>query len=143
MNKSGKIGLTAAAFMACTAGAASAGTIVAGTRTSSGTKPFTASQTFPSFGTLLADGDVPAGSVLTDVTDVLTDTLTGNVSGTNLGTGSGTFNVAAEDKTTKTFGTGASALTISTTAIGNSVTGTLAGAPVLVPLLRTGRTAAL
>jgi len=124
MNKSGKIGLTAAALMACTAGAASAGTIIAATRTSTGIKPFAATQTFPAFGALVAAGEVPAGSVLTGVKDTLTDILAGSVSGHNTGLGSGVFTLAAQDNASKTI---AGVLTVDTMTVGNIVSSTLAG----------------
>jgi hypothetical protein len=124
MNKSGKIGLTAAAFMACTAGAASAGTIIAATRTSTGMKPFAATQTFPAFGALVAAGEVPAGSILTGVKDTLTDILAGSVAGNNTGLGSGVFTLAAQDNASKTI---AGVLTVDTMTVGNIVSGTLAG----------------
>jgi hypothetical protein len=133
MNKS-SLTLTAAALLASAGGAASAATIKF-TRTSGPTlKPFTTTQTFPSFGQLLAGGTVPAGATLTMVTDTLTDTLAGSITITNLSGNSGSFTAAALDVATKTL----PGLTITTTVTGNTVSGTLAGGATAGPSASSG-----
>jgi hypothetical protein len=85
MNRTTRIGLTAAALMAC-AGAASAGTAETFTQTQtfSGIPTWTHTFSFLGYNTLLADGDLTADAgPLLDVQDTLTSSLSGTVTITN------------------------------------------------------------
>lgn len=112
MNKSSKIGLTAAALMAC-ASAASAATV---TQTLSfgpqGTK-WTHTFSFNPFN--------PALGTLVKVTDTITENLAGTINITNGGPSSATFSAFLTDTANKTF----SGLTNLSKTVSNTVSGTL------------------
>ena len=108
MNNTGKIGLTAAALMAC-ASAASAATV---TQTQMFGPKKTAWSTTFSFAPFN-----PALGTLVKVTDIITETLSGHVDITNSGSSSATYTAFLTDKATKAF----SGLTTLTKTISNTV----------------------
>lgn len=113
MNRAGKIGLTAAALVAC-AGAASAATITQTVTFGPSTTPWTHTFTFTPFN--------PALGTLTSVSDMITETLMGTITLTNTGTAAAAFSAFLTNTATKSL----PGLTVTTTDIGTSVTGTLA-----------------
>jgi hypothetical protein len=117
-----RISLTAAAFMTCASGIASAATVTQ-TKTSVFSKgsPFT--QTFNGF--VPGSNGVPVGAVLTSVSDTLNDSYTATTQLKNTSGATGTFSIILNDQATKTL---AGVLTVSETAPGTPLfSGTLAG----------------
>jgi hypothetical protein len=137
MERKIKLGLTAAAFMACSAGAASAatftGTYTLPSQTSVATKkpfpPPPVMQTFAGFGALVGTNGIPSNAVLTDVKDTIADTLNGTITVMNTGSSAGSFSAQATDKTVKAFGTSnvSRLFPVHATTVGALFTGTLAG----------------
>jgi len=108
MNNTGKIGLTAAALMAC-ASAASAGTVTQ-------TRMFGPTKTAWSHTFSFAPFN-PALGTLVKVTDIITENLSGTVEITNSGSSSATYTAFLTDTATKTF----SGLTTMSKTISNKV----------------------
>ena len=127
MNKTGKIGLTAAALMAC-ASAASAGTFTVTQTLSFGPEPTKWTHTF-SFSPFN-----PALGTLVKVSDTITENLSGTINITNDGSSSATFSAFLTDIATKTF----TGLTTDSTTLSNTVSGTLAPGASTGPLALSG-----
>lgn len=126
MNKTGKIGLTAAALMAC-ASAASAATVTQ-TLTFGPTKTaWSHTFSFAPFN--------PALGTLVKVTDIITENLSGTVEITNSGSSSATYTAFLTDTATKMF----SGLTTLTKTISNTVS----SPPPLTPFGTPGDTTGL
>jgi hypothetical protein len=113
MNRAGKIGLTAAALMAC-AGTASAATITQTVTFGPAAVSWTHTFGFTPFNTALG--------TLTSVSDTITETLSGMVTVTNTGAASGSFSAFLTNVATKSL----PGLTVTTTDMGSLVTGMLA-----------------
>ena len=115
------IGLTAAALMACAAGA-KAGTITQTVTFGPQTTNWSHTFTFSGFNTTLG--------TLTKVTDTITEILAGSVNVTNSGSSTATFSAFLTNNAQKTF----PSLVVSTLNISNTASGTLAAGASSGPL---------
>jgi PEP-CTERM motif len=129
MNKS-SMTLTAAALLASAGGAASAASISFTRTIPSRLKPFTASQTYPAFGSVVGTMGVPTNAMLTMVSDTVTDTLTGTVTVTNHSSTLRHYTATPMDILAKSLPGG---LLNSVTVTGTTISGTVAGLSTVGP----------